>query len=856
MNKFLGIISLATSVLVSCNKTNKETEIHKIVEKKQIIDTSVHTTPLVLWFTQPAYQPDSVPYLHNGSTNIHGDAEGKGWDEALPIGNGHMAAMVFGGTRFERLQLNEESIWSYPTVTNTNFATPEDIKEIQNLVFAEKYADAQALVEQKLTGNSEMMPKFQPLSDLMLEMTDIDESQVTDYYRDLHIDSAIATVHFHIGEKLYTREVFASFPDKVIVMKLSCNVPNSINTKISLLREAEAETFRSPFDTTLLIQRGQLSSNGIKFETQVKAVYKGGSVRNDTKKLIAKDVDELYIYISAASSTKGETYALDAKTNLLNAIAKPYSNLREEHFQDYKSVFSRVELNLNFKDKAYDIPTNQRVEKVKNGTEDKYLTELLFQYGRYLVIASSRGNALPPNMQGIWNEHLSAVDGSGYKIPFSLPFMYSFVEETGLADLKTSLFNDLEKSMPNAKLAAKNIYNVDGAAIFDRIASNGSVAPTAHNLQAASPMGLVWLSKSLYESYAYSSDKENLKTVVYPILKQASLFVCNTLVEVPQNLPLAGKLVVCPSFSMANSFEKNGENFKVGYASVLDQSLVRDLLKNTLNAIDALSSSNYKFDPAHKTLLETSLAKLAMPTDTITDFKSQWLSGVATPVEKSAIFPQLYQVFPSNGFNFKLSEQSKLLKSLKEDILANVSKTGMTYAYAAIILARMKEASLADDMLLEHLRNSVSTNLLASNPPFSMEGNCLFTTAVNNMLMQCLNDEIQFTPALPPTWEEGNFKGFRAKGGFTANVEWKGSKVYATLLSTKGNVCKIRSRYKLKVFSAGSEVEVNKNEKDLYTFATSAGASYTITYSNSGTKGESKGMGIWPDLGINLGLGI
>lgn len=322
MNKLLCTLSLAIYVFVSCNKTNKEIETHKIVDKKQFVDTNVKATPLVLWFTKPAFQPDSTPYLHNGSTNIHGDAEGKGWDEALPIGNGHMGAMVFGGTRFERLQLNEESIWSYPLSTNTNFATVDDIKEIQNLIFTEKYAEAQALVTQKLTGNTNDMPKYQPLADLILETTDLDETKVTDYYRDLHIDSAIATVHFHVGEKRYTREVFASFPNKIIVMKLSCNVPNSINAKISLLREAESETFRSPFDTTLLIQRGKLSTNGLQFETQVKAVYRNGSVRNDTKKLIAKDVDELYIYISASSSANGANYALEAKKKL----ARCYKN--------------------------------------------------------------------------------------------------------------------------------------------------------------------------------------------------------------------------------------------------------------------------------------------------------------------------------------------------------------------------------------------------------------------------------------------------------------------------------------------------------------------------------------------------
>lgn len=538
---------------------------------------------------------------------------------------------------------------------------------------------------------------------------------------------------------------------------------------------------------------------------------------------------------------------------MLDAIKIPYITLRKNHFNDYKSVFSRVELNLNFKDKSYDIPTNERLEKVKNGKEDKYLTELLYQYGRYLIIASSRGNILPPTTQGIWNEHLSAIDGSGYKIPFSMPFLYAFVEETGMSDLKKPMINEIQKSISNAKYVAKNIYGVEGAAMFDGITSDGKVAPIAQNLQAASPMGLVWLSKSLFESYAYSNDKENLKTEIYPILKQASLFVCNTLVEVPKNLALAGKLVVCPSFSMGNSFVKNEENYKIGYGSVLDQCLVSDLLKNTLAAIEALSSTNYKFDPAHKLLITTTLEKLAMPSDTISDFKSQWTNGAVAMIEKTNFFPQLYQVYPSTKYVFKTNEQAKLVKSFKEDILTNVSKTGMIYPYFAIIMAHIKNGAFADDMLLEHLKNAVSTNLLASNPPYSIEGNCLFTTAINNMMMQSVGDEIEFTPALPPTWEEGSFKGFKAKGGFTVNLEWKGSKVYAIILSSKGSICKIKSKYKIKVFSAGSEIDVEKKQNDLYVFNTAAGATYTITYSNS-SNGNSKGMGIWPDLGINLGL--
>lgn len=856
MKKLLLSVCGGLIFIIGC-ETKKNVQVsHKIIAKKQNLDTNIVTTPLVLWYAKPATMQDSLPYSHSGTTNIHGDAEGKGWEEALPIGNGRMAAMVFGGIKYERIQINEESLWSFNTKVSPNLANVSDLKEIQSNIFDNKLAEAQAIISQKYIANASQSPHYEPLSDMMLEMTSFDESQVSDYYRDLHIDSAIATVHYHVGEKLFTREIFASYPANVIIMKISCNQPASINAKVSLLREAEAETYRSPFDTTLLIQRGKLSSNGILFETQIKAIYKGGTVRNDTKKLVIKNVDELYLYISGATNFNNKDYAVFAKTNLINAIAKDYKEVKNEHIADFKNIFNRVELNLNFKDKAYDMATDARVEKVKNGIEDKYLTELMFQYGRYLLISSSRETSMPANMQGKWNEHLRAINGSGYKIPYSMPFIYSFADATGLSDLKKPL-QIMADSIVKSSLAISNkIFGIDGAFSYDNLLPNGNIQPEIQNNAFVAPLGLAWLSNTMIETFKYSQNTEELKNKIYPFLKQASLFAANMLIEVPEGKPLAGKLVVNPSTSYGNNFTFNSQKYTLGYASTLDQTLVRDLFKNTLFAINELSSQNYKFDPNHKKLIEEKLKQLAVAKDTCENITKEWLSIEKTKndFDNNAI-ANLYQIYPSNYF-VKPRDVNSILKELNSVILLNAKKSGLINSYLSIVMARLLLAKEADSYLLEHVKNSIGKNLLASNPPFSLEGNAMFTNAVSEMMLQSYNGEIQFTPALPPTWEEGNFKGFKAQGGFNCNIEWKGSKVYATLLSTKGKVCTIRSRFPIKVYTAGNEVETSKTNKDLYTFQTNVAASYTITYNNNSSENSSIGLGIWPDLGINLRLGL
>ncbi|MDX2190537.1 MAG: glycoside hydrolase family 95 protein [Bacteroidota bacterium] len=850
-------------VTISCNKATKETSINenKTVSSKQDRDTSVHTTPLVIWFLQPAHQHDTLPYIHNGSTNIHGDAEGKGWDEALPIGNGRLGAMVFGGTKRERIQLNESTLWKGKNIKKTDPELPAVLSEIRKMIFDEKYAEAASTAESKLTGTIDQLASYQPLADLYIELTDMNyDTPVSDYYRDLHIDSAIATVHFRIGDKLITREVFASYTDNVIVVKLKSDKPGGINAKVSLMREAGAETFRSPFDSTLLIQRGSVAENGLLFETQVKASYSGGTVRNGTKQLVCQNVDEITLYISAATNYEYKEHAVAAKQMLLAAMSKPYDQLRADHIASYKNIFNTLELNLNFVDKAYDIPTDKRVEKVKSGVEDNYLTELLFQYGRYLLISSSRPKSYPANMQGLWNEHLTPLNGSGYKTAWSLPLIYSFADITGLSELKSPLFKLVDTCAIFGADAATSMYGTKGWVAHDYVSIFGNDYPTLHQTQSIAHTGGVWLAAMYYDTYLFNRDKEFLKNKVLPIVKGSAEFILNNLQEVPSGKPLEGKLVINPSLSNGNSFvHSDGTNISVGYASTIDQMLAKDILTIAVSTIDELSSKNYKFEPQLRARASDALTRLAL-VDTKSTTLPEWVASLKEADELKSSIPQLYGLFPSNQISAsKTPELAKAAESLLKSTLSLTKQSSYTYSLASIWYARLGNAEAADANLLKHVQNSISTNLLSSSPPFAIDGSMGFTTAVTEMLVQSHEGFLKFAPALPANWEVGNLKGFVARGGYTGTIEWSNAKVYVSLFSKSDQTCKIYSETPIKVFDNGTLINVKKEDEKIYVFEIQKNKLYNVAYakrSGSSKSSGSKGMGIWPDLGLGIDLGI
>lgn len=858
---FLLVIAALTGAtfIAGCSgKKGASNSSNKIVADKVFRDSIYNQTPLVLWYTQPALQRDTTPYANGATTHVHGNPDNRGWDEALPIGNGRLAGMVFGGIKRERLQLNEESLWSGKKIENWKGDASKDVEEIRKLIFEGKESEAQILAEQKLTGLPQNISYYQSLVDVFIDFPEItNENEVSHYYRDLHIDSAIATVHYEHKGKQFTREVFASYPAGVIVMRLTCNWPNSINAVVSLQREAESETFRSPFDSTLLIQRGTLSDNGLQFETQLKAVYSGGSVQNETRKLVCRNVDTLTLYISAATSFKHENHALFAKQLLLNAIAKPYQTLKNEHIADYKSLFDKVTFNLTSADKAYDLPTDKRIEKVKSGQNDKYLTELMFQYGRYLLISSSRYGTLPANMQGKWNEHLKPLYGSGYKIEWTLPLVYSAADVTNLQDCEEPLHTLVDLAMESGTQAANDMYKLPGWTAHDFLSIYGNNYPTSHRLEAIPPMGAAWIVTSLYESYLYTGDKAWLRDRLFPKMKYACEFMLNYLVEIPQGKPQAGKLAVCPSLSEENEFEKpDGTKAKISYASAMDQQLVYELFTNTLHAIDELSTKKVKFDPQFRLKLSAAIGKLAIVGLDEKGEMQEWMESYNTTRLAKNYISQLYGLYPGsqiNRINFpKLAEAAQ--KTLENE-LPVLNKSSHGKPLAAIWWARLGKPDHALKALNAHISESTAPNLLASNPPFFIDGNMLYTSAVAEMLLQSTDGIMEFLPAEPATLGAGYVKGLCAKGGFECSIFWENNLISAKIVSKTANDCTIKTDSEPTIVCQGKPVQFNHLGNNIYKFATEQGKEYAVSYKGGIKTPSSKGkdaLGLGIDLGIRL----
>ncbi len=865
MRKFLFYF-LASFVFIglflsACSDKQQIKKENETVKSKVFGDSIYNQTPLVLWFTQPSLQRDSTPYAKGASTHVHGNPDNKGWDEALPIGNGRLAAMVFGGIARERIQLNEESLWSGKKVEIRNADVAKDLAEIRKLIFEGKNEDAQLLAEQKLTGKPQNISAYQSLADVYIDFPDIDEkAEISDYYRDLHIDSALTTVHYKVGEKLFTREAFASFVDDIIVVRITCNWPNSINATVSLSREAEAETFRSPFDSSLLIQRGKLSDNGLLFETQIKAAHVGGKVDNETRKLICQNVDTLTLYISAATNFKTKDHALFAKQTLLKAMGKSYLKLKANHIADYKSLFNRVEFNLTSANKAYDMATDKRIERVKNGNVDKYLTELLFQYGRYLLISSSRPGTFPANMQGKWNEHLNPEFGSGYSIEWTLPLIYSLADVTNLSECGQPLLNLIDASSAFGTEAAQKMYGYKGWVAHDFLSIYGNNYPTTHQLESIPPMGAAWLVTSLYDSYLFHGDKSMLKTRLFPLMKNASVFLMDYLVEIPQGLNNAGKLVVCPSLSEENEFEKpNGTKAKLAYGSAMDQQLVYDLFINTIQAIDQLSSENIKFEPQLRLNISSALRKLAsVSVNSKSGEIQEWLEDYETSRTAKNYVSQLYGLYPSSQISRNIDPtMAKAAEQCLVNEVPRLKKSSHGNALAAIWWARLGKPEQALQYLNKQIAESTSPNLFSNNPPFFIDGNMIFTSAVAEMLLQSHENILEFLPAEPSILGEGYVKGLRARGGFICDINWGNGKVATKVKSNLGNVCTLRLKGNPSITSKGNKIAFERVLPDLVSFETETGQEYAISYSG-GIKAENsnkaKGLGI--DLGIDLGIKI
>jgi alpha-L-fucosidase 2 len=791
--KSLKGLTLACAILLltvtGCYTKSNHTNTESATMPTEVASGTTSTTQQ-LWYEQPA----------------------AGWVEALPVGNGRLGAMVFGGTDKERIQFNEDTLWTGRPRDYSHPGAAKHLATIRKLIAEGEQQRAEDLAQKEFMGIPLRQFAYQPFGDLRLSFPG--HESVTEYQRDLDLNRAVATTRYTVNGVKYTREVFSSYVDQVLVVNISADKKGALNFTALMDSPHQDYNLQAVAGDTISLT-GKVKDHVLTFEAQLKAMTSEGIITAGNSGISVKNATSVTLVLAAATSFKdfqdvsGDPQQLSGEA-IAAVSGKSYQSLLGRHIEDHQRLYQRMTLDLGTSDEAH----KDTLTRIKSFQEsyDPALVTLLFNYGRYLLIASSRAGSQPANLQGIWNEALNPPWSSKWTTNINAEMNYWPAEVTNLSETHQPLFDMIKEVAQSGSKTAKIHYDADGWVLHHNTDIWRGTAPINNSNHGIWVTGGAWLTYHLWEHYLFTGDKQFLRDEAYPLLKGSAEFFVDFLVEDPKT----GWLISTPS----NSPEHGG----LVAGPTMDHQIIRALFSNTIKASEILGQ-----DEAFRETLQSRVKRIAPNQVGKYGQLQEWLEDIDNPDKKHRHVSHLWGLHP--GAEISALKTPKLAKASAVTLKHRGDDgTGWSLGWKLNLWARLFDGDHAYKMLKQQLRfiptsapkkgsgdksrGGSYTNLFDAHPPFQIDGNLGVTAGIAEMLLQSHEQSLHLLPALASAWPKGEITGLRARGGIEVDIQWQKSRlVQAKLLSDSTQT--IAVRYSDKVINvdlkAGQETWVGLN---------------------------------------------